>query len=302
MTKNTLVVIVGPTAVGKTALSVQLAQELGCAVLNADSRQVFKELNIGTAKPTEAEMQGVRHYFVNDRSITEDFSAGIFEREALAVLQREFTQQPVCIMSGGSGLYIDAVCYGLDAFPKVDKALREQLTQRLEQEGARALYKELQQVDPDYAAMVEPTNSQRIVRGLEVYLASGQTYSSLRKGSSRQRDFELYFIGLEMPRDELYERINQRMDAMIAAGLFDEVRALLPYREKNALQTVGYQEVFLYLDGQIDKAEAIRLLKRNSRRYAKRQLTWFKRNEQIKWYHPQDFESIWADLQAYLQT
>ncbi len=302
MTKNTLVVIVGPTAVGKTALSVQLAQELGCAVLNADSRQVFKELNIGTAKPTEVEMQGVRHYFVNDRSITEDFSAGIFEREALAVLQREFTQQPVCIMSGGSGLYIDAVCYGLDAFPKVDKALREQLTQRLEQEGARALYKELQQVDPDYAAMVEPTNSQRIVRGLEVYLASGQTYSSLRKGSSRQRDFELYFIGLELPRDELYERINQRMDVMIAAGLFDEVRALLPYREKNALQTVGYQEVFLYLDGQIDKAEAIRLLKRNSRRYAKRQLTWFKRNEQIKWYHPQDFTRILADLQAHLQA
>lgn len=284
--KKSLIVIVGPTAVGKTSVSIELAKKLSCSVVNADSRQLFIEMNIGTAKPSEEEMAGVKHYFVNDRSIEEEFSAGKFEREALAVLKIEFKNSDVCIMSGGSGLYIDALCLGLNDFPAVGAEARATLNKELKEQGIAKLYKELQKVDPIYAEEVQSNNTQRIIRALEIYRSSNISYSSLRTGLNSERDFNIHYIGLELPREELYLKINRRMDQMIEAGLFEEAERLIKFRDKNALQTVGYTEVYQHLDGLIDKQEAIRLLKRNSRRYAKRQLTWFKRNQATKWFSP----------------
>ena len=299
---KTLIVIVGPTAVGKTTVSVELARRLNCAIINADSRQVYHELSIGTAKPTPAEMGQVKHYFVDDRSVRSDWSAGQFEREALEVIDLEFEQHNCCIMSGGSGLYIDAVCYGLNSFPEVDKSVRNELMHRLSTEGVDALFAELQRVDPLYASQIEAQNSQRIIRGLEIFQSSGLQYSELRTGMNSVRRFNLLFIGLERERPELYERINSRMDQMIDAGLFEEAGALIKYRQKNALQTVGYNEVFLFLDGRVDKLEAIRLLKRNSRRFAKRQMTWFKRNPETAWFHPDEINRMEKYIRSKLHT
>lgn len=300
MPNKSLIVIVGPTAVGKTKVSVELALKLNCKIISADSRQLFKEMNIGTAKPTIEEMQGVDHFFVDDRSIKEEFSAGIFEKEALEVINEEHKTNDLCIMSGGSGLYIDAVCLGLNDFPVVDSTIRKDLMERLEKEGSSKLYSDLEQVDPDYAHEIEENNSQRIVRALEIYYASGKTYSSLRTGMNTARNFKIHFIGLELPREELYDRINSRMDDMINQGLFEEAQGLLDYKDKNALQTVGYNEIFQYNDGLIDKKEAIRILKRNSRRYAKRQLTWFKRNKEISWFNPNELDKIYNYLERKL--
>jgi tRNA dimethylallyltransferase len=302
MPVKSLFVIVGPTAVGKTAVSVELAQKLSCAIISADSRQLFQEMQIGTAKPTPQEMKGVRHYFVDDRSIAGEFSAGKFEKEALKVLDDEFSSNDTCLVVGGSGLYIDALCLGLNDFPQVRPQVRELLNKKLVEDGIESLYNQLQEVDPVYADEVEPKNSQRIVRALEIYNSSGKPFSSFRQGMNSRRNFNIYYIGLEMPRDQLYDRINQRMDTMIAEGLFTEAIGLLPFRSKNALQTVGYNEVFMFHDGLIDKKEAIRLLKRNSRRYAKRQLTWFKRNEEITWFHPQDLDEIHNYIEEKLHT
>lgn len=287
-----LLVIVGPTAVGKTSLTVELARRLRTSVLNADSRQVFKELSIGTAKPTFEEMNGVKHYFVNDRNITEEFSAGHFEKEGLLVLEDIFEEKDVAIVSGGSGLYVDALCYGFSEIPNVSNEIRERLKERVVSEGLEKLFAELAELDPTYAREIDPENQQRIVRALEVCLGTGKPFSSFRTGSAMSRIFKLHFIGLELPRETLYQRINNRMDNMIANGLFEEARRMLPFREHNALQTVGYSEIFGYLDGHYDKQEAIRLLKRNSRRYAKRQLTWFKKNESIHWFEPTQFDEI----------
>ena len=289
MPDKSLIVIVGPTAVGKTAISVELAKKLSCAVISADSRQLFKEMKIGTAKPTTEEMDGVKHYFINDRSIEEEFSAGRFEHE-------EFASKNVCMVVGGSGLYVEALCLGLNDFPEVKPAVREALNKRLLAEGVEKLYQHLTEVDPEYAKEIESKNSQRIIRALEIYNSSGKAYSSFRLGMNSRRNFNIQYIGLELPREELYQRINSRMDLMIEQGLFDEALGLLAYRHKNALQTVGYNEVFMYRDGQIDEKEAIRLLKRNSRRYAKRQLTWFKRNQEIKWFDPLEIENIFKYL------
>ena len=296
MPDKSLIVIVGPTAVGKTAIGVELAKKLSCAVISADSRQLFKEMQIGTAKPTSEEMDGVKHYFVNDRSIEMEFSAGKFEHEALQVIEKEFTSNDVCIVVGGSGLYIDALCLGLNDFPIVNPEIRAALNKRLLVEGVENLYQQLMEVDPAYAKEIELNNSQRIIRALEIYNSSGKTFSSFRLGMNSQRNFKIQYIGLELPREELYQRINSRMDTMIDQGLFDEAIGLLAYRHKNALQTVGYNEVFMYHDGIIDEKEAIRLLKRNSRRYAKRQLTWFKRNEEIEWFNPKDFDVLYNYL------
>jgi len=293
MQEKSLIVIVGPTAVGKTTFSVDLARRLSCSIINADSRQLFKEMNIGTAKPTQEEMKDVKHYFVNDRSIKEEISAGKFEREALLVLEEEFAHNNVCIMSGGSGLYIDAVCLGLNDFPEIKPGVRADLNRKLLVEGVAALYNELALVDAEYANEIEANNSQRIIRALEIFKSSGKKYSSLRKGMAAKRNFNIHYIGLERPRDELYRRINTRMDVMLEQGLIDEALRLMPYRDINALQTVGYNEIFMYQDGLIDKQEAIRLLKRNSRRYAKRQLTWFKRNQEVHWFNAQELDKIY---------
>ena len=259
-------------------------------------------MQIGTAKPTTEEMDGVKHYFINDRSIEEEFSAGRFEHEALQVIEEEFASKDVCMVVGGSGLYVEALCLGLNDFPEVKPAVREALNKRLLAGGVEKLYQHLTEVDPEYAKEIESKNSQRIIRALEIYNSSGKSYSSFRLGMNSRRNFNIHYIGLELPREELYQRINSRMDSMIEQGLFDEALGLLAYRDKNALQTVGYNEVFMYHDGLIDEKEAIRLLKRNSRRYAKRQLTWFKRNQEIKWFDPLEIENIYKYLLEKLDT
>ncbi|WP_138503075.1 tRNA (adenosine(37)-N6)-dimethylallyltransferase MiaA [Spirosoma lacussanchae] len=275
-TQKTVLVIAGPTAVGKTALCVQLAKALATDVVSADSRQLYRELSIGTAKPTSAEQQDVPHHFISSHSVTDPVNAGRYERECLAVLATLFQKKDVVILTGGTGLYINAVCFGLDDMPTVDPALRQQLFTRLQTEGLAALQTQLRDLDPLYAQTADLQNPVRVTRALEVCLATGQPYSSFRRQQVADRPFRTVLVALDRPRDELYARIDDRMDAMLANGLLDEVQSLLPYRDLPALHTVGYQEVFPYLDGTYDYDEMVRLLKRNSRRYAKRQLTWFR--------------------------
>ncbi|WP_169704953.1 tRNA (adenosine(37)-N6)-dimethylallyltransferase MiaA [Runella slithyformis] len=293
-----LIVIAGPTAVGKTELCVRLAQILNTEVLSADSRQFYRELTIGTAKPTEEELRGVPHHFINSHSIAVLYSAGAFERDALATLERLFELHDTVILTGGSGLYIKAVCEGLDDLPETPPELRAGLMHRLEAEGLPALQTQLQALDPVYCAANDLQNTQRVVRALEVCLLTGKPYSSFREHQPAQRPFRILQIVLERDRDELYRRIDLRMDAMLAAGLVEEARSLAAYRSHNALQTVGYKEVFEYLDGQYAYEEMVRLLKRNSRRYAKRQITWFKHQGNFKGFRAEDFEGILTYIQS----
>ncbi|QHL86787.1 tRNA (adenosine(37)-N6)-dimethylallyltransferase MiaA [Nibribacter ruber] len=293
-----LVVVVGPTAVGKTDLCVQLAQQFHTHVLSMDSRQFFKELSIGTAKPTAQEQQGVPHHFIDSHSIAEEYNAGAFEQDALTLLDSLFQEHQVVIATGGSGLYVRALCEGLDEMPDVTPGVRETLITRLEQEGLASLSQQLQELDPVYAQQVDLHNPQRVMRALEVCLSSGQPYSSFRTQSSQKaRPFTTIKIGLTRDREQLYQRIDQRMDLMLEQGLLDEVKSVLPYQHHQALQTVGYTELFDYLAGTYDYEEAVRLLKRNSRRYAKRQLTWFRRDPEITWFHPEQRQEILAFLQ-----
>ncbi len=289
---KTLLVIAGPTAVGKTALCVRLAKALQTDVVSADSRQLYRELTIGTAKPRPEEMDGVRHHFINSHSITDPVNAGRYERECLALLDTLFQTKDIVILSGGTGLYINAVCKGLDDMPLVDPALRTQLLARFQQEGLEPLQQELRRLDPVYAESADLQNPIRVTRALEVCLSTGLPYSSFRRQQTAERPFRSIMVALDRPRPELYERIDTRMEAMLRAGLVDEVRALSPYRDLPTLQTVGYQEVFPYLDGQYDYEEMVRLLKRNSRRYAKRQLTWFRNQSNYTWVSPDDEAAI----------
>ncbi|MFC5411208.1 tRNA (adenosine(37)-N6)-dimethylallyltransferase MiaA [Larkinella bovis] len=301
MSNKWLIVVAGPTAVGKTALCVRLAQDLATAVVSADSRQLYRELNIGTAKPTPEEMQGVRHYFIDSHRMLEPVSAGQYEREALAVLDRLFQETDRVILSGGTGLYINAVCFGLDDVPQADPILRTELMNRLDTEGLEPLQHQLRALDPVYAETADLQNTQRVIRALEVVLSSGKPYSSFRRQETdgpASRPFRTVFIALDRPRDELYDRIDRRMDNMLAQGLVEEARSLLPYRHLTPLQTVGYKEVFGYLDGAYDAEEMVRLLKRNSRRYAKRQLTWFRHQGDYQWFAAEDYEAI----ERYIQT
>lgn len=291
-TTRYVVAVAGPTAVGKTELCVRLARHFGAEVVSADSRQFFRELGIGTAKPTAAEQGGVPHHFVDSHGIAETYNAGTFERDALAKLDELFTRNPVAILTGGSGLYIRLVTEGMDEMPPVAPDIRAQLTQTFERDGLAPLLTQLDGLDPAYAATVDRANPQRVMRALEVCLSTGQPYSAFRQGKKAERPFKTIKIGLNRDREELYDRIDRRMDAMLEAGLVEEARSLLPYRHHNALQTVGYSEVFDYLDGTYDYGEMVRLLKRNSRRYAKRQLTWFTRDPEIRWFHPDAYRAI----------
>lgn len=293
---KTLLVIAGPTAVGKTHLCVRLATRLQTDVVSADSRQLYRELTIGTAKPTPDEMAGVTHHFIDSHSIQDPVNAGRYERECLVVLARLFQEKEVVILSGGTGLYINAVCTGLDELPPVNPALRQQLLTRLNGEGLAPLQAELRRLDPVYAQTADLQNPVRVTRALEVCLASGEPYSSFRRRQPAGRPFRSVRVALDRPRDELYARINARMDAMLSAGLVDEVRSLLPYRQLPALQTVGYQEVFPYLAGEYGYEEMVRLLKRNSRRYAKRQLTWFRNQGNYQWFEAEDEEGIMKNV------
>lgn len=279
----TLHIILGPTAVGKTDYAIAEALRVGSPVVSCDSRQFYRELCIGVARPSPAQLAAVPHYFIADRSVTEPCSAGGFEVEALALLERLFREHDTVVMAGGSGLYIDALCNGLDDFPEADPELRAQLSERLRTEGVASLRADLRVLDPESYAAVDPANGQRIVRALEVTIATGRKYSSFKTRPAKERPFDIVKTGLTRPRAELYARIDARVDQMLAEGLVEEARSLLPFRDLPALNTVGYKELFSYFDGAYDLAEAIRLIKRNTRHYAKKQLTWWSRDPEIDW-------------------
>lgn len=297
---NTLVVVAGPTAVGKTELCLWLAETWNTEIVSADSRQFFREMSIGTAKPSPAELARVKHYFIDSHPITEEYSAGAFEADALQTIAEILQRHQLAILTGGSGLYIRAVCEGMDQMPEVAPAIRQQLMQDLEEKGLAALLEQLRQLDPVYYGQVDQANTQRVVRALEVCLASGQPYSGFRVRDVAPRPFRMIKIGLDRDREELYRRIDARMDQMLAQGLLEEAQSLYPYRHHNALQTVGYKEIFDFLEGKYDWEEAVRLLKRNSRRYAKRQLTWFRKDQEFTWFHPDDKAGILAHIQKNL--
>jgi tRNA dimethylallyltransferase len=293
-----LIVVVGPTAVGKTDLCVRLARHYQTEIISADSRQFYREMSIGTAKPTAEEQQGIAHHFIDSHRITEEYNAGAYEQDVLTLLQELFKSKQAVILTGGSGLYVRAVCEGMDEMPDTDPAIREQLTATYQQQGMAPLLEQLQQVDPAYHERVDKANPQRVIRALEVCLSSGMPYSSFRKQEQRERPFQIIKIGLNRDREELYARIDRRMDQMLEQGLLEEARSLYPYRHHNALQTVGYKEIFDYLEGRYDWEEAVRLLKRNSRRYAKRQLTWFHKYPDYTWFHPDQLDEIIAYIDA----
>jgi tRNA dimethylallyltransferase len=295
---KTLLVIVGPTAVGKTDLCVQLAQELKTEIISADSRQFYKELSIGTAKPSLKEQGGVTHHFIDSHSIHEYFSPGDFERDALLRLTSLFEQHDFVIATGGSGLYLKALVEGLDDMPEIDMELRNSLNVRLKEEGLYALFQELKLKDPQYASQVDAYNPQRVVRALEVCMSTSRTYSEFRKSKSDIRPFKILKYCLDRPREELYQRIDARMDAMLAEGLVDEAKKFADFQTNYALKTLGYKEVYGYLRHEYEDAELVRLLKRNSRHYAKKQLTWFRHQDEYIWLHPDQAKNrILKDLE-----
>ena len=300
--RGTLVVIVGPTGSGKTAVAVQLAQRLHAPILSTDSRQVFRGLAIGTAQPSAEELAAATHYFIADRDVSDDYNAGRFEVEALALLERLFADHDHVIAVGGSGLYVDALCNGFDPLPQADPALRQALEERLRREGLPALVEELKQLDPVYWAAVDRNNPARVLRALEVCRLTGQPYSAQRKGVQRERPFRIVKLGIDTPREELYDRINRRVDAMMQAGLLAEAERMFPLRHLNALRTVGYQELFAFLEGHGTLEEAVELIKRNSRRYAKRQLTWFRRDASIRWLGREEVEAMKIYCEKFAET
>lgn len=288
--KKHLIIIGGPTASGKTALAIRLAQHFSTEIISADSRQFYREMSIGTAKPTDAELSLAQHHFINNLSIHDAYSVGGFEKKALDVLNMIFEKNDVAIMVGGTGLYIRAVCEGLDEFPEVPLSIRREFEDLLEKEGIEYLQNMLQEVDKEYFMQSDIHNSMRLIRALSVWKASGKPFSSFRKGSKTERFFEPIYIYLDVPRAKLYDRINKRVDNMIADGLLDEVKKLSKFKNLIALQTVGYSELFDYLDGKITLDEAVDKIKQHSRNYAKRQMTWFRKDA-----HWQRFESLSFD-------
>ena len=290
---KTLIVITGPTAVGMTALCLHIAKHYGIPIVNADSRQIYRELKIGTAAPTEDQLRQVRHYFVGTLGLDDYYSASMYEEQVMALLQNElFAQGNLVLMTGGSMMYIDAVCNGIDDIPTVDNVTRETLKRRLAEEGLERLCEELKRLDPEHYEVVDKKNPRRVVHALEICLMTGQTYTSFRKNERKERPFRIVKIGLNRPREELYERINSRVDQMMADGLLEEARRLYPQRELNALNTVGYKEMFAYLDGTWTLDEAVERLKGNTRRYARKQLTWFKKDPDVAWFAPNETEKI----------
>ncbi len=284
--------VVGPTGSGKTALAVTLARHYSAPIISTDSRQVFRGLAIGTAQPTAEELAAATHYFIADREVEDDFNCGRYEVEALELLDRLFAEGDYVVAVGGSGLYVQALCEGMDDLPEADPVLRENLKSRLTSDGIESLVEELRHLDPAYASEVDLCNPARVMRALEVCLATGRPYSEQRHGTATERPFRIVKVGTDMPRDILYDRINRRVDMMVEDGLIEEARAMYPKRHLNSLQTVGYRELFDHFAGNTTLDEAIELIKRNSRRYAKRQLTWFRRDASIGWFAPSDIEHI----------
>ena len=294
---DTLVVITGPTAVGKTALTMQLAQHYGVPVINADSRQIYRELKIGTAAPTAEQQQLVKHYFVGTKSIDDYYNASMYEQEVLELLDAE--RSTFHVLSGGSMMYIDAVCNGIDDIPTVRDDIREEMKRRYAEEGLEALCEDLRRLDPEHYAIVDRQNHRRVIHALEICYQTERTYTSFRTQQKKERPFRIVKIGLNRDREELYNRINQRVDQMMEDGLLDEVKSLISKRNTNALNTVGYKELFDYLDGRWSLDEAIERIKGNTRRYARKQLTWYKRDADMRWFHPDNIEEILNYLTQY---
>jgi len=290
--KKTLIVITGPTAVGKTALCLDIAKHFGIPIINADSRQIYRELKIGTAAPTEDQLRQVRHYFVGTLALTDYYSASMYEEQVMQLLGELFQSSDYALLTGGSMMYIDAVCNGIDDIPTVDDKTRNALKQRLADEGLDALCEQLRELDPEHYEVVDRKNPRRVVHALEICLMTGRTYTSFRTNARKERPFRIIKIGLTRDREVIYNRINQRVDDMMQAGLLDEARSLHHLRHLNALNTVGYKEMFTYLDGTWTLDEAIERLKGNTRRYARKQLTWYKRDPEMTWFSPDDKQLI----------
>lgn len=296
---DTLIVITGPTAVGKTELCIDIAKRFGIPIINADSRQIYRELRIGTATPTEEQLQAVKHFFVGSISIDDYYNASMYEQEVLQLLDEQFKHFPIQLLTGGSMMYIDAVCNGIDDIPTIREDIREEMKRRYEQEGLEALCEDLKRLDPEHYEVVDRKNYRRVIHALEICYQTGKTYTSFRKQEKKQRPFQIVKIGLHRDREELYHRINQRVDQMMADGLLDEVKSLSDKRCNNALNTVGYKEMFTYLDGTWTLEEAVERMKGNTRRYARKQLTWFKRDEQMQWFYPHQKEDILNYISKY---
>ncbi len=296
--KPLLICVVGPTAIGKTALSIKIANFFSTEIISADSRQFFKEMNIGTAVPSTEELASAPHHFIQNKSIFDSYSVGDYERESIALLDQLFKKHPVLVMVGGSGLYLDAAVKGLDTFPKISSEVRELLNKEYEVKGIEALQKELETVDPLYYQKVDMFNHHRLIRALEIYRGTGKPFSSFLNQGAAQRNFETIFVGLTADRSIIYDRINKRVDLMVKQGLIEEARRLYEHKDLNALQTVGYRELFLYFDGSFSLEEAISEIKKNTRRFAKRQGTWFRKNEAIEWF---DYKINFKEVIEFIQ-
>lgn len=301
MAKN-LLVIIGPTGVGKTELSLRIAENFGTEIVSADSRQLYANLKIGTAVPTPEELQRVPHHFIGTLQLTDYYSAAQYEEDALKLLDHLFQTKDVVILTGGSMMYVDAVCKGIDDIPTVDEETRKTLLERYEKEGLEQLCSELKLLDPDYYKIVDLKNHKRVIHALEICYMTGKTYTSFRTQEKKTRPFRMIKIGLTRDREELYARINQRVDIMMEQGLLDEVKQVYPYRQLNSLNTVGYKELFNYLDGEWELPFAIDKIKQNSRIYSRKQMTWFKRDEEIRWFHPNQEEDILTYIKQKIQS
>lgn len=288
----TLIVLIGPTGVGKTELSLRIAEHFHTHIVSSDSRQLYADLKIGTAAPTPQQLQRVPHHFVGTLQLTDYYSAAQYESEALAVLDDLFKQQDVVLLTGGSMMYVDAICKGIDDIPTVDADTRQLMLQRYEEEGLERMCAELKLLDPEYYKIVDLKNPKRVIHALEICYMTGKTYTSFRTQQKKERPFRIIKIGLTRDRAELYQRINRRVDQMIEEGLVEEAKAVYPYRHLNSLNTVGYKEIFKYLDGEWELSFAIEKIKQNSRIYSRKQMTWFKRDKDILWFHPDEEERI----------
>ena len=296
--KKTLIVLIGPTGVGKTDLSIKIAEKYDSPIISADSRQLYSDLKIGTAAPTEEYLKRVKHYFVGTLKLTDYYSAAQYESEVISLLEELFKTNDTILLTGGSMMYIDAICKGIDDIPTVDNETRQMMMEKYEKEGLERLCAELKLLDPEYYSIVDLKNPKRVIHALEICYMTGKTYTSFRTGNRKQRPFDIIKIGLCRDREELYDRINKRVDIMINDGLVDEVKSVYQYKNLNSLNTVGYKEIIQYLEGNCTLEFAIEKIKQNSRIYSRKQMTWFKRDNEIKWFHPDREEEIMEYIEA----